>query len=139
MWVEWLDDLKMLSLSLAECGAWWKLVSLAQKCAADGAMVKDNGAPLSLAHIASTLRIATKADKKDFDSMIEKMTDQGSLHWNQNTLIITHFQDRQARTTSKTPEAVRDRVRRYRERQALVTENPLQPKEPQKLSFDDIG
>jgi len=125
MWVEWLDDLKMLSLTLAEQGAWWRLVTLAQKCAADGPLVKDNGAPLSLDAIADTLRITSKADRKVFDSMVEKMTAQGSLHWNSNALVVTHFKDRQARTTSKTPEAVRDRVRRYRERQ-VVTENPLQ-------------
>jgi len=117
MWVEWLDDLKMISLSLAECGAWWKLLSLAQKCAADGAMVKDNGAPLSLEQIASTLRITTKSDRAVLDSMIAKMTDQGSLQWNHNILIITHFKDRQARTTSQSPDNVRDRVRRWRDKQ----------------------
>jgi len=57
--------------------------------------------------------------------MVEKMTDQGSLHWNSNALVITHFAERQAKTTSETPEAVAERVRRYRDRQR-VTENPLQ-------------
>jgi len=125
MWVEWIDDLKMLDLTLAEQGAWWRLCSLAQKCAADGALVKDNGAPLSLDEIASALRIKTKANRKVFDAMIQKMTDQDSLHWNSNTLVITHFAERQARTASGAPEAVRDRVRRFRERKAEVTSNPL--------------
>ena len=132
MWVEWIDDLKMLDLTLAEQGAWWRLVTLAKKCAADGPLVKDNGAPLSLDEIASTLRIITKADRKVFDAMIEKMTDQGSLHWNHNTLIITHFKDRQARTTSKTPEAVRDRVRRFRERQRPTPPSDSKEKESSK-------
>ncbi|GAH63343.1 unnamed protein product, partial [marine sediment metagenome] len=48
MWVEWIDDPKMLSLSLAQQGAWWRLLALAQKCMADGLLVKGNGAPLSL-------------------------------------------------------------------------------------------
>ncbi|GAI94271.1 unnamed protein product, partial [marine sediment metagenome] len=129
MWVEWLDDIKMLDLSLAEQGAWWRLVTLTKKCAADGALVKDNGAPLSLDEIASTLRIKTKADRKVFDAMIRKMTVQGSLHWDSNALVVTHFAERQAKTTSETPEAVRDRVRRYREHKA-VTEKAVQEKEP---------
>jgi len=128
MWVEWIDDLKMLDLTLAEQGAWWRLVTLAKKCAADGALVKDNGTPLSLDEIAGTLRIKTKADRKVFDAMIQKMTDQGSLHWNDNALVVTHFAERQAKTSSQASEAVRDRVRRFRERQKKpVTENPLHP------------
>jgi DnaD/phage-associated family protein len=126
MWVEWIDDPKMLSLSLAQQGAWWRLLALAQKCMADGLLVKGNGAPLSLDEIAATLRITTKPDRKVFDSMIEKMTDQGSLHWNSNALVVTHFAERQAKTSSETPEAIRDRVRRHRERQQ-VTEKPLPP------------
>lgn len=125
MWVEWVDDPKMLSLSLAEQGAWWRLCTLAKKCTADGFLVKGRGAPLSLDEVADAIRIKTKADRRVFDSMVEKMTDQGSLHWRSNALVVTHFAERQAKTTSETPEAVRDRVRRYRERQAL-TENPLQ-------------
>ncbi len=128
MWVEWIDDPKMLSLSLAQQGAWWRLLALAQKCMADGLLVKGNGAPLSLNEIADTLRFITKPDRKVFDSMIKTMTDQGSLHWNANALVVTHFAERQAKTSSETPEAIRDRVRRHREKQ--VTENPLQEKEP---------
>ncbi|HUV51491.1 MAG TPA: DnaD domain protein [Dehalococcoidia bacterium] len=127
MWVEWIDDPKMLSLSLAEQGVWWRLVTLAKKCAADGSIVKGHGTPLSLAQIVDTIRIKTKADRKVFDSMVEKMTDQGSLHWNDDTLVITNFKVRQAKTTSETPEAVRERVRLHRQRKAGVTENPLRP------------
>ncbi|MBA7606559.1 hypothetical protein ES703_13709 [subsurface metagenome] len=128
MWVEWIDDPKMLSLSLAEQGVWWRLLTLAKKCMADGFLVKGNGAPLSLNEIASTLRILTRPDRKVFDSMIKKMTDQGSLEWNSNALVITHFAERQAKTSSETPEAIRERVRLHRERQRQpVTENPLLP------------
>ncbi len=128
MWVEWIDDPKMLSLSLAQQGAWWRLLALAQKCMADGLLIKGNGAPLSLDEIADTLRFITKPDRKIFDSMIKMMTDQGSLHWNSDALVVTHFAERQAKTSSETPEAIRDRVRRHREKQ--VTENPLQPLHP---------
>ena len=125
MWVEWIDDPGMLDLSLAEQGAWWRLVTLAKKCGADGHLVKGHGAPLSLDQIADALRIRTTADRRVFDSMVEKMTDQVSLHWNHATLIITHFAERQAKTTSETPEAVRARVRRYRERKSgIPPKNP---------------
>ncbi|MBA7681753.1 hypothetical protein ES703_90093 [subsurface metagenome] len=130
MWVGWVDDIKMLDLTLAEQGAWWRLVTLAKKCTADGLLVKDNGDPLSLDEIASTLRIKSKADRKVFDAMIQKMADQGSLHWDSNVLVVTNFAQRQARTTSETPEAVRDRVRLHRERQALKKNNPLEEPPP---------
>ena len=126
MWVEWIDDPKMLSLSLAEQGAWWRLVTLAKKCAADGYLIKSNESPLSLDEIANALRIRAKADRKVFDSMVGKMTDQGSLHWSSGILVVTHFAERQAKVTSETPEAIRDRVRRHREKMR-VTENPLPP------------
>jgi len=126
MWVEWIDDLKMLDLTLAEQGAWWRLCALAQKCAAGGALVKDNGTPLSMDEIASTLRIKAGADRKTFDAMIQKLSTQGSLHLNSNALVITHFAERQARVASETPEEVRVRVRRHRERKIDVTEKPLQ-------------
>ena len=128
MWVEWVDDPKMLRLSLAEQGAWWRLLTLAQTCMADGYLVKGNGAPLSLGEITTTLRITTNPDRKVFESMIETMTDQGSLHRDSNALVVTHFAERQALAASETPEARRDRVRRHREKH-LVTENPLQEKE----------
>jgi len=123
LWVEWVDDVKMLALTLAEQGAWWRLCTLAQKCAADGLLVKANGTPLSLDEILDAIRIKP-ADRKVFGSMVEKMTDQGSLHWESKTLVITNFAERQAKTTSETPQAVAERVRRYRERK-LVTGNPL--------------
>jgi len=125
MWVEWVDDPKMLSLSLAEQGAWWRLCTLAKKCAADGFLVKGRGAPLSLEEIADAIRITAKADRKVFDSMTEKMIDLGSLHWNSKALVVTHFAERQAKTASETHEAVAERVRRFRERKA-VTEKALQ-------------
>jgi len=125
MWVEWIDDPKMLSLSLAEQGAWWRLCTLAKKCAADGYLVKGR-VPLSLDEIFNAMRIKTKVDQNVVNSMIDKMTNYGSLHWNSDVLVITHFVERQAKTTSETPEAVRERVRLHRERKA-VTENPLHP------------
>jgi len=123
MWVEWIDDLKMINLSLAEQGAWWRLLTLAQKCAADGYLIMRNESPLSLDEIANNLRIRAKADRKVFNSMIEKMIDLNSLHWDSGALVVTHFAERQAKTSSETPEAVRDRVRLWRERQRHLAED----------------
>ncbi len=138
MWVEWIDDPKMLSLSLAEQAAWWRLVTLTKKCAADGLLVKGNGAPLSLDEIADAIRIKTKADRRVFDSMVQKMTDQSSLHWDSKALVVTHFAERQAKTSSATPEAVRERVRLHRERKVGVTGNPLQEGLPSSPPYPPI-
>jgi len=138
MWGEWLHDPKMLSLSLAEQGAWWRLVTLAQECDADGSLVKGNGAPLTVPEIANCLHISTPRDMKTLQSMIEKMEAAGSLDWNSETLTVVHFAERQARIPSETKEAIRERVRQYRERQR-VTEKPLQqPDSSPPLSDKDI-
>jgi len=117
MWVEWIHDPKMLGLTLAETGAWWKLITLAQQCAAEGQLVKGNGSPLSLPEIANSLHISTPKDMKTLQSMIQKMESANSLSWNNKTLTIIHFAERQELTPSSSREAVRERVRRHRERQ----------------------
>jgi len=126
MWVTWIHDPKMLNLTLAEQGAWWRLLALAQECGADGDIVKGNGASMSLDEIAICIHLTRKRDRADFNSMIEKMIGLSSLHWNHDTLIVTHFADRQAQVPSDAREAVRGRVRDHRERKR-VTENPLPP------------
>jgi len=136
MWVEWIDDPKMLSLSLAEQGAWWKLVTLAKKCGAEGFLVKGR-VPLSLDEIFDAMRIKTKANQTVVNSMIKKMTAYGSLHWNASALVVTHFAERQAQAASKTPEGIRDRVRRHRERMA-PKENPLQEPLPSSPPYPPI-
>ncbi|MBA7672718.1 hypothetical protein ES703_80904 [subsurface metagenome] len=125
MWTEWVHDPKMLGLTLSETGAWWKLVTLAQECGADGPLVKGNGSPLTITEIANSLHLSSPKDRKTLEGMISKMAGLGSLHWNSNVLVVTHFAERQALSPSATREAVRDRVRRHRER--AVTENPLPP------------
>jgi len=130
MWIEWIHDPKMLNLTLAEKGAWWLLVSLAGECAADGDIVKGNGTPMSLDEIAVCLHINSQKDRKDFFSMLKKMEAFNSLNWISDILTVTNFSIRQSRVPSETKEAVRDRVRRYREgreRRQVVTENPLPP------------
>ena len=117
MWIEWIHDPKMLGLTLAETGAWWKLITLAQQCAAEGQLVKGNGSPLSLPEIANSLHISTPKDMKTLQSMIQKMEAANSLSWNNKTLTIIHFAERQELTPSSSREAVRERVRRHRERQ----------------------
>lgn len=125
MWIEWIHDPKMLGLTLAETGAWWKLVTLAQQCVANGQLIKGNGSPLTLPEIANSLHISTPRDMKTLQSMIEKMEAAGSLAWNNHTLTVVHFEERQAKVASESKEAVRERVRRHRESRS-VTDNPLQ-------------
>jgi len=144
MWVEWLGDAKMDRLSLAEQGAWWRLVSLTHECGhtdqtgkADGALVVA-GTPLSLPEIMKTLKITDEADKATFNHMLEKMKTAGSLHWNSNTLAVIHFEERQ-RASTDTKEARRQRQHDRRERlkadqEKREPEKSPSPKEPEEDS-----
>jgi len=125
MWVEWVHDPKMLSLSLAEQCVWWRILALAQECNAGGALTKGNGTPLTLEEIAMCIHLRISKDISILESMVKKMEALGSLNWNSKILTITHFAERQAKTSSETSEAIRERVRRHREQKA-ETENPLQ-------------
>lgn len=128
MWVESLDDPKMLRLTMAEEAAWWRLLRLAQRCNAGGSLITSSGSPLTRQEITACLHITSPNDLATFDSMLKKMEAEGSLLWNDESLHIIHFQERQEMAASETPEAIRERVRRYRE-QHRVTETSLQTKE----------
>jgi len=121
MWAEWLGDAKMDRLSLAEQGAWWRLLTLAHECGhidqtgnLDGALIIA-GTPLSLAEIVKSLKIADITDVAVFNQMLEKMESAGSLHWDSNVLMVTHFEERQ-RASTDTKEARRQRQRDRREK-----------------------
>ena len=116
MWVEALDDPKLTRLSLAERGAWWGLLKLAHKCEAGGKIVS-GGESLGIDEIADALHLKTGEDRQALESMIAKMEKRGSLVWNDDVLTIVHYEERQRIPPSARPEAVAERVRRYRERQ----------------------
>ena len=125
MWVESLDDPKMLNLTLAEEATWWRLLRLAQRCNADGSIITSGGTPLSFDQIIECLHITLPEDLKAFQSMLEKMEIEGSVCWNQETMKVVHFAERQELSASETPEAVRLRVRLFRQRHHVTT-NTLQ-------------
>jgi len=119
MWAEWLGDAKMDRLSLAEQGAWWRLVSLTHECGdldengePTGALIVA-GTPLSLTEIMKSLKITGASDQAIFSQMLDKMKAAGSLHWSSNTLVVTHYVERQrAVTDTKEDRARRQRLRR---------------------------
>ena len=115
MWVEWLDDPKMLRLTLAEQACWWRLVSFAQRCAAGGSLVTSSGSPLTLTEITVSLRISSPEEIASFKSMLKKMEVAGSLFWNSETLHIIHFAERQEMVPSRTKEALAERQRKHRQ------------------------
>lgn len=115
MWAQWIHDAKMLGLTLAETGAWWKLVTLAHECGKDGQLVKGDGTPLTSSEIANCLHITSPKDRKILEGMISKMAGLGSLHWNSNLLVVTHYSERQEFVPSESKEAIKERVRRHRE------------------------
>jgi len=114
LWVAWYHTADWLSISLAQKGAWWMLYSLAQELEADGRMVQSDG-PMTLRDIKRALHLEERSDRRIFDRMIERRLAQGGLHWDGDTLVISEFSTEQKRTTSSDPEAVKERVRRWRE------------------------
>lgn len=126
MWIEWIHDPKMLKLTWAERGMWWALLSLAGECGAGGKLITSAGEAMSLETIERCLHIR-KPEAKPLISMIEKMENMGSLHWNADILTISHWEDRQITFPSERPEAVRDRVRRHRERKATGNDKLVSP------------
>ena len=118
MWIEALDDPKLIRLSLAERGAWWGLLKLAEKCEAHGKVVSGSQG-MDIEEIADALHIKLNGDREALASMIEKMIERDSLIWNQKTLTIINFERRQKKSPSSDPAAVAERVRNYRERQKL--------------------
>ena len=116
LWLESLDDPKLIRLSLAERGAWDGVLMLAGRCEAKGKIVS-GGQGLDIDEIADALHIKTDNDRQALESMIEKMGKRGSLKWNEGALTIVHWEDRQRIPPSAQPQAVAERVRRHREKQ----------------------
>lgn len=116
MWLEGLDDPKLTRLSLAQRGAWWGLLALAGKCEAGGKIVS-GGQGLDIDEIADALHIKTSEDREALESMISRMEKCDSLKWNQGALTFLHWEERQRIPPSTQPEAVAERVRRFRDRQ----------------------
>ena len=123
MWLESLDDPKLTRLSLAERGAWWGILELAGKCDAGGKILSGS-VGLDMDEIADALHVKTSDDQQALESMIAKMEKRGSLKWNENNVLtVIHWEERQRIPPSARPEAIADRVRRYRERRKK-TEGP---------------
>ena len=120
MWTEWLNDPKMDNLTLAEQGAWWRLVTLAHECDAEGALVKGSGNHLTLKEMTKTLKITDPDEVRAFNSMVDKMKQEESLHWENEVLVVTNYTKRQALTPSELPDAV---IQRQRLRRQKLLEN----------------
>lgn len=117
LWLESLDDPKLTKLSLAERGAWWGLLSLAGKCNAGGKL-ETGGEALDMNDIADALHIRTPEEIQALHSMVSKLLQRGALSQNENHILtIVHWGDRQKVPKSSTPEAIADRVKRFRDKQ----------------------
>ena len=121
MWLEALDDPKLTRLSLAERGAWWGILELAGKCDAGGKIISGS-VGLDMDEITDALHIKTSDDRQALESMVAKMEERGGLKWNDDSLVIVHWEERQRIPPSARPEAIADRVRRFRERQKKTEE-----------------
>ncbi|MFH1482841.1 MAG: hypothetical protein ABIG98_01075 [Chloroflexota bacterium] len=136
LWLDSLHNQKLLSLTLAEQGAWWRLLMLAGELEVGGALIA-GGQPLTLHQVARAIHLETP-DFPVLESMVAKLTDQGTLAWNGHTLYVVNWDERQHFAPSDRPEAVRERVRLFRERQKQKTlNNPPTP--PQKEEEEEEG
>ncbi|MBA7681608.1 hypothetical protein ES703_89948 [subsurface metagenome] len=116
LWIEALENPKLIRLSLAERGAWWGILKLAGKCAAGGKIVS-GGAGLDMDEITDALHIKTAEDRQSLESMIAKMEKRGSLIWDEgHVLTVVHYVERQRISPSAQREAVAERVRLHRGR-----------------------
>jgi hypothetical protein len=140
MWVAWLHDPFMVGLSAAETGCWWRLYALAHDCQSEGRLVSSNGKPLSLKAIQEAVHITTVTEIRSFSSMVDKMMQEGYLHKDGETYIITNYAEEQKKTPSEEKEAVAERVRRYRERQKKEQlPFPLEPSSPKEKEGTSVS
>jgi len=136
MWLEALDDPKLARLSLAERGAWWGILQLAGKCEAGGKIVS-GGQGLDIDEIADALHIKSSEDRGALESMVAKLEERDSLKWNQRVLTVVHWEERQSIPPSARPEAVAERVRRFRERKKGEKQGPSD--DPKKFTKGKYG
>ncbi len=113
MWVDFLNDPKIDRLTLAEQGAWWRLVAYTHMCCAEGRVETSSGSALSIHEIATNLKIVKEADLAILQTMIQKMTNEKSISREDATMILVNYAKRQ-KGASETADAVRQRVRAWR-------------------------
>ncbi len=116
MWGSWLDDSKMLRLTMPEQAAYWRLYVLAHRCQAGGLLVTEAGSPLTVAEIANIIHITSPGDMEALTSMLNKMQAEKEIILQEGALFFTSYQESQALMPSNTPEAVAKRQRDHREK-----------------------
>lgn len=145
MWGNWMNDPNLAKLNLGQRGAWWSLYTVAHNCRADGRLVDGAGHGLTLEEIRKACNLSEQADSHVFGNMIKKMLAVGGLMWDSDILVIVNYLDEQEVQTSEevgprgghgikgSKEALRERVRRWREeqkkKQLPLPLEPLPPKD----------
>jgi hypothetical protein len=137
MWASWQHDTNLLKLTDAEVGLWWRLYTLAHDCSRDGRLLDEYEKPLDRQAILNAIHVKTITSTRSYDSMIAKRLKQGAIQYDGETLVIINYVAEQSLVASDTPDAIRDRVTRYRQRKKDVTPNPLQSRLPNVL--EDIS
>ena len=135
-WSEWPNDPKMVKLNLTEIGAWWELVTLAPNCNNEGRLTTGNGSGLTISDIITNCRIAGSYDRRCLTSMLKKMEHNGSLHWEDDILVVTNYKTRQEKVPSESKEAVRDRVQAWRLKKRREAQGTLPLDNPPPLDKD---
>lgn len=118
LWLDSLHNQKLLSLSLAEQGAWWRLLALAGELAAGGGL-ETAGKALTVKQMARRIHLEAP-DLPVFQGMVDKLVDWGTLAWNGPALRIVNWEERQSIPTSQSRDAIRQRVGAYRMRHRIL-------------------
>jgi hypothetical protein len=122
LYTEILDDPDQGTLTWAERGIWSALLALAGKLD-HRERGYETGRLDTLERVAWHLRCSLD----ELSSAITAFTERGMVDERDGILYVTNYAKRQARPPSARPEAVAERVRRYRERQANGNEVDTTP------------
>lgn len=122
IYVEMLDDVKLSRLTAEQCWRFVQLILLAGECDAAGALVTGDTS-MTRRDIAWRLRCDEKILSQDTEIMVRL----GLILWEEDTLIIQKFSDRQGPTQDEKRKQWRDRQqkRRNRAKNATVTSDSL--------------
>ena len=112
LWVEMLDDPKMLSLSESQRWVWCALLLATTRSPDPGRMLLPNGRPMSARQLWQAAR--TDMSMEAFEETLKLMEELEMAAWQGDTLEILHWHKRQD------PQDVTaaERMRRYRQRQS---------------------
>ncbi len=110
LWVEMLDDPKMVSLNESQRWIWCALLLAASRSPEPGRMLLPSGRPMTILQITQATRTAGMS-VSEFEETLGILEEQHMVAWRSGALEILHWKKRQESSDGTASE----RMRRYRE------------------------